>query len=62
MLLCKYGSQILLVRVDGGIRLNDVLSKICNRWKKLCIGSFSLSYVLDERYCNLGNEDDFDNM
>lgn len=62
MLLCKYGLQILPIRLGDGIMLKDVLSKIGDKWKKLCIGSFSLSYALGESYCSLDNEDDFDNM
>lgn len=62
MLLCKYGLQILPIRLGDGIMLKDVLSKMGDKWKKLCIGSFSLSYALGESYCSLDNEDDFDNM
>ncbi|KAI8561132.1 hypothetical protein RHMOL_Rhmol04G0313600 [Rhododendron molle] len=62
MLLCTYVSQVLVVRIFGGIRLEHVLRKICDRWDNLCIGSFSLSYVLDGSDCKLDNEESFDNM
>ncbi|KAI8562466.1 hypothetical protein RHMOL_Rhmol03G0039100 [Rhododendron molle] len=62
MLLCRYVSQVLVVRISGGIRLEHVLRKICDRWDNLCIGSFSLFYVLDGSDCKLDNEESFDNM
>ncbi|KAF7115348.1 hypothetical protein RHSIM_RhsimUnG0058300 [Rhododendron simsii] len=54
--------RVLVVRISGGIRLEHVLRKICDRWNNLCIGSFSLSYVLDESDCELDNEESFDNI
>ncbi|KAG5531881.1 hypothetical protein RHGRI_026479 [Rhododendron griersonianum] len=62
MLLCRYVSQVLVVRISGGIRLEHVLRKICDMWDNLCIGSFSLFYVLDGSDCKLDNEESFDNM
>ncbi|KAG5558170.1 hypothetical protein RHGRI_008181 [Rhododendron griersonianum] len=62
MLLCRYVSQVLVVRIFGGIRLEHVLRKICDRWDNLCIDSFSLFYVLDGSDCKLDNEESFDNM
>ncbi|KAI8524490.1 hypothetical protein RHMOL_Rhmol13G0153300 [Rhododendron molle] len=62
MLLCRYVSQVLVVRIPGGIQLEHVLRKICDRWDNLCIGSFSLFYVLDGSDCKLDNEESFDNM
>ncbi|KAF7132580.1 hypothetical protein RHSIM_Rhsim09G0009100 [Rhododendron simsii] len=55
-------AKVLVVRISGGIRLEHVLGKICDRWNNLCIGSFSLSYVLDGSDCELDNEESFDNM
>ncbi|KAI8567973.1 hypothetical protein RHMOL_Rhmol02G0163100 [Rhododendron molle] len=62
MFLCKYGLQILPVRLSGGGRLKDVLSSICNRWNNLSVGKFSVSYAYEDGYCALQNESDFENM
>ncbi|KAI8547580.1 hypothetical protein RHMOL_Rhmol07G0207100 [Rhododendron molle] len=62
MFVCKYGLQILPVRLSSGGRLKDVLSSICNRWNNLSIGRFSVSYAYDDGYCALQNESDFENM
>ncbi|KAI8550983.1 hypothetical protein RHMOL_Rhmol06G0149200 [Rhododendron molle] len=60
--LCKYGLQILPVRLSGGGRLKDVLSSICNRWNNLSVGRFSVSYAYEDGYYALQNESDFENM
>ncbi|KAI8572162.1 hypothetical protein RHMOL_Rhmol01G0177000 [Rhododendron molle] len=60
--LCKYGLQILPVRLSGGGRLKDVLSSICNRWNNLSVGKFSVSYAYENGYCALQNESDFEKM
>ncbi|KAH7835857.1 hypothetical protein Vadar_030544 [Vaccinium darrowii] len=62
ILICRYGSEVLVVRLVGGIKLFDVFKKICDRWDTLCIGRFSLSYVLEGCNCKLVDEEDFDNM
>ncbi|KAE9447131.1 hypothetical protein C3L33_20969, partial [Rhododendron williamsianum] len=62
MFLCKYGLQILSVRLSSSGRLKDVLSSICNRWKNLTVGKFSVSYAFEDGYCALQNETDFENM
>ncbi|KAI8543023.1 hypothetical protein RHMOL_Rhmol08G0186800 [Rhododendron molle] len=62
MFVCKYGLQILPVRLSGGGRLKDVLSSICNRWNNLSLGMFSISYAYEDGYCALQNESDFENM
>ncbi|KAG5536254.1 hypothetical protein RHGRI_023886 [Rhododendron griersonianum] len=62
MFLCKYGLQILPVRLSGGGRLKDVLSSICNRWNNLSVGKFSVSYAYEDGYCALQNKSDFENM
>ncbi|KAI8550162.1 hypothetical protein RHMOL_Rhmol06G0083500 [Rhododendron molle] len=62
MFLCKYGSEILPVRLSGGGRLKDVLSSICNRWNHLSVGRFSVSYAYEDGYCALLNETNYENM
>lgn len=62
ILICRYGSEVLVVRLVGGIKLFDVFRKIYDRWDTLCIGRFSLSYVLEGCNCKLVDEEDFDNM
>ncbi|KAI8530583.1 hypothetical protein RHMOL_Rhmol11G0070800 [Rhododendron molle] len=62
MFVCKYGLQILPVRLSGGGRLKDVLSSICNRWNNLFVRRFSVSYAYEDGYCALQNESDFENM
>ncbi|KAH7844462.1 hypothetical protein Vadar_028276 [Vaccinium darrowii] len=62
ILICRHGSDVLVVRLVGGIKLFDVFRKICDRWDTLCIGRFSLSYVLEGCNCKLVDEEDFDNM
>ncbi|KAH7832841.1 hypothetical protein Vadar_000543 [Vaccinium darrowii] len=62
ILICRYGSEVLVVRLVGGIKLFDVFRKICDRWDTLCFGRFSLSYVLEGCNCKLIDEEDFDNM
>ncbi|KAH7835659.1 hypothetical protein Vadar_028470 [Vaccinium darrowii] len=62
ILICRYGSEVLVVRLVGGIKLFDVFRKICDRWDTLSIGRFSLSYVLEGCNCKLVDEEGFDNM
>ncbi|KAH7839104.1 hypothetical protein Vadar_032991 [Vaccinium darrowii] len=62
ILICRYGSEVLVVRLVGGIKSFDVFRKICDRWDTLCFGRFSLSYVLEGCNCKLVDEEDFDNM
>lgn len=62
MLLCKFRVQILPVRLCNGTSLKDVLRAIYNRWKNLSVGRFSVSYELDDGYCVLENEEDYENM
>ncbi|KAI8571339.1 hypothetical protein RHMOL_Rhmol01G0112200 [Rhododendron molle] len=62
MFLCKYGLQILPVRLSDGDRLKDVLSSICNKWNNLSVGRFSVSYAYVDGYCALQNESVFENM
>ncbi|KAH7864694.1 hypothetical protein Vadar_032720 [Vaccinium darrowii] len=59
LLLCRYGSEVVVVRLFGGIKLYDVFKKICDRWQNLC---YSLSYVLDGSDCKIVDEEAFDNM
>lgn len=62
LLVCKFRNQIYPVRLSVGIQLNEVFKIVCNRWKNLTVGRFSLSYELDDCFCLLENDDDLENM
>ncbi|KAH7848939.1 hypothetical protein Vadar_010561 [Vaccinium darrowii] len=63
LLLCKYGSFTLVVKVATGFRFEDFVGSIHRKWNELISRSFNLLYVVSEhRNCVLENDDDFDNM
>ena len=71
MLLCKYNSYALVVKVNFGFRYDDLVNLIVKnwrnlivkKWKNLSIAMFSVSYGFSRHHnCALKDNDDFDNM
>ncbi|KAH7861768.1 hypothetical protein Vadar_030594 [Vaccinium darrowii] len=63
LLLCKYGSFTLVVKVATSFRFEDFVGSIHRKWNELVSRRFNLLYVVFEhRNCVLENDDDFDNM
>ncbi|KAH7860547.1 hypothetical protein Vadar_014757 [Vaccinium darrowii] len=63
LLLCKYGSLTLVVKVARGFKFEDLVASICKKWNNLVSRRLHLLYVVSEHSnCLLENDDDFDSM
>lgn len=63
LLLCKYGSLTLVVKVVKGFKFEDLVASICKKWNNLVSRRLHLLYVVSEHSnCLLENDDDFDSM
>jgi len=63
LLLCKYGSFTLVVKVATGFSFENFVGSIHRKRNELVSRRFNLLYVVSEhRNCVLENDDDFDNM
>ncbi|KAH7834494.1 hypothetical protein Vadar_016625 [Vaccinium darrowii] len=63
LLLCKYGSLTLVVKVVRGFKFEDLVASICKKWNNLVSRRLHLLYVVSEHSnCLFENDDDFDSM
>ncbi|KAL2498884.1 SWIM-type domain-containing protein [Abeliophyllum distichum] len=63
ILLCKYISDTLSIKVSAGGDLNSVLRKLCDNWNSLEVDTILLRYcVPGHDRCFLRNEEEFRNM
>ncbi|KAL2486355.1 MuDR family transposase [Abeliophyllum distichum] len=63
ILLCKYISDTLPIKVSAGGDLNSVLRKLCDNWNSLEVDTILLRYCVPEHdRCFLRNEEEFRNM
>ncbi|KAL2486051.1 SWIM-type domain-containing protein [Abeliophyllum distichum] len=63
ILLCKYISDTLPIKVSVGGDLNSVLRKLCDNWNSLEVDTILLRYcVPGHDRCFLRNEEEFRNM
>ncbi|KAL2506598.1 MuDR family transposase [Abeliophyllum distichum] len=63
ILLCKYISDTLPIKVSAGGDLNSVLQKLCDNWNSLEVDTILLRYcVPGHDRCFLRNEEEFRNM
>ncbi|KAL2525111.1 MuDR family transposase [Abeliophyllum distichum] len=63
ILLCKYISDTLPIKVSAGGDLNSVLRKLCDNWNSLEVDTILLRYcVPGHDRCFLRNEEEFRNM
>eukprot|EP00268_Persea_americana_P013460 TRINITY_DN15912_c0_g3_i2.p1 TRINITY_DN15912_c0_g3~~TRINITY_DN15912_c0_g3_i2.p1 ORF type:complete len:191 (-),score=27.76 TRINITY_DN15912_c0_g3_i2:1759-2331(-) len=46
MLLCKYGMFTSVIHLSESMKYNDLMHRVCNKWKNLAVNMVCLTYAL----------------